>query len=275
MAADHHIDRAIEFLDDVDDRAGDAGAFIVVAGRETAFMDQHHDGLDAARLQFGQQRVHGVGLVPEFQVGHAGRRDQVRRAFQGQADESHGNAAELPDRVGGKHGLAGALLEGAGGEIAKFGAEERMRPLASVDRMTAAILHPQQLVLALVEFVIADGGHRKPHHIKRFDGGLVVKHRRQERAGADQVAGGDEDRVAVSFAELPDRRRHVLGAAGFDGDLFGLVVGIGDPDSARRRLQIAVEIIDGQNAQFDRRGLRRRARRGRRRQHDGGKDQRR
>ena len=172
--------------------------------------------------------------------------------------KADGNAAELPDRVGGKHGLAGALLEGAGGEIAKFRAEERMRPLASVDRMTAAVLHPQQLVLALVEFVIADGGHREPHHVERFDGGLVVKHRRQERAGADQVAGGDEDRVGVSIAQLPDRGRHVFGAAGLDRDLFGLVLGIGDPDAARRRLQIAVEIIDGENAQFDGRGLRRR-----------------
>ena len=256
MAADHHIDRAAEFPDDVDDRSGYAGAFIIVAGREAAFMDQHHDGLDAARLQFGQQRVDGVGLVPEFQVGDAGRRHQVRRALQGQADEAHGNAAELPDLVGRKHGLAGALLEGAGGQITKLGAAERMRSLAAVDRMTAAVLHPQQLVLALVEFVIADGSHREPHLVERFDGGLVVEHRRQKRAGADQVAGGDEDRVLVSLAQLPDRRRHVLGAAGLDRDLVGLVGGIVDPDAARRRLQISVEIVDGQNAQFDRRGLR-------------------
>ena len=56
------------------------------------------------------------------------------RALQGQADEGDGNAVELPDLVGRKHGLAGALLDRGGGEIVKFGAEERMRPLAFVDR---------------------------------------------------------------------------------------------------------------------------------------------
>ena len=58
-------------------------------------------------------------------------------------------------------------------------AGERMRPLTMVDRMASAILHPQQFVLAPVEFVIADGGELKPHHRQRFDGGLVVEHRRQ------------------------------------------------------------------------------------------------
>ena len=40
-----------------------------------------------------------------------------------------------------------------------------------------------------------------------------------------------------------------------DDDLFGLVVGIGDPDPARRRPKIAVKIVDGEDAQFHRRGL--------------------
>ena len=79
----------------------------------------------------------------------------------------------------------------------KLCAGKRMRPLAFVDGMTAAILHPQQFVLALVEFVIADRSDLEPHHRQRFDGRLVVKHRRQQRAGADQVAGRDEDRVPV------------------------------------------------------------------------------
>ena len=49
VAADHHVDRAIEFPDDVDDRSGYAGALVIIAGRESALMDQHDDGLDAAR----------------------------------------------------------------------------------------------------------------------------------------------------------------------------------------------------------------------------------
>ena len=133
--------------------------------------------------------------------------------------------------------------------------------------MAAAVLHPQQFVLALVEFVIADGGNIQPHHRQRLDGRLVMEHRRQERAGADQIAGGDEDRVLVPVAELLDQRRHMLGAAGGDDDLFGLVGGIGDPDAARRRAQIAVKIVDREDAQIDGRRFGR-ARRGRKRQRE-------
>ena len=197
------------------------------------------------------QRVDGLGLVAEFQPGDAGWRDDVGRALQGEADEGHGNALELLDLVGRKQGLAGALVDRAGGEIAEFGAGEGMRALAAVDRMAAAVLHAQQLVLAFVEFVVADGGDLQPHQRERLDGGLVVEHRRQQRAGADQVAGGDEDRVLVAFAQLLDQRRHVLGPAGRDGDLLGLVLGVGDGDAARRRPEIAVEIVDREDAQID------------------------
>ncbi len=71
VAADDDVDRAIEFLDDIDDRSGYSGTFIIIAGRKAAFMDQHDDGLDAARLQLRHQRVHRVGLVAEFEPGHA------------------------------------------------------------------------------------------------------------------------------------------------------------------------------------------------------------
>ena len=193
VAADNDIDRFIEFLDDIDDRSGNAGALIIIAGRKAAFVDQHHDGFDAACLQFRHQRIHRFGLVLELKSGDAGRRDDVGRAFQRQADEGDGNAVELLDLVGREDRLAGAFLDGAGGKVAKFRAEKRMRPLAFVDRMAAAVLHPQQFVLALVEFVVADRGNLKPHHRQRFDGRLVVKHRGQKRAGADQVARRDED----------------------------------------------------------------------------------
>ena len=167
--------------------------------------------------------------------------------------------------------LAGVFLDRASRKIAKLRAEERVRPLASVGRMAAAILHPQQLLLAFIEFVIADGGDLEPHHRQRFDRRLIVKQRRQEGAGADQVAGCDKNRVFGARAELLDQCRHLLGAAGLHRDLFALVGGIGDPDPARRRLKVAVEIVDRQNSQFNRRGLRFGARAGlkRHRQHQG------
>ena len=252
VAADHDVDRLVEFLDDVDDRSGDSGTFIIIAGRKTAFMDQHDDGFDAARLQLRHQRVHRISLVAEFEACDAHRRDDVGRVLQRQADEGDGNALELPDLVRRKYGPAGALFDGAGGKIVKSCAEERVRALTFVGGMTAAVLHPKQFVLALVEFVIADRGDLKPHHRQRFDGGLIVKHRRQKRAGADQVSGCDKDSVPGSPAELLDQRRHVLGAAGRHGEFSGAVVGIGDPDPARRRPKIAVEVVDRENPQIDR-----------------------
>ena len=129
-----------------------------------------------------------------------------------------------------------------------------MRALAVVDRMAAAILHPQQFVLALVEFVIADRGDRQPHHRQRFDGRLVMEHRRQERAGADQVAGGDEDRVLVALAKLPTSVAMCSAPPAATVIFLRLVLGIGDRDAARRRAQVAVEIVDREDAQLDRRG---------------------
>ncbi len=184
-------------------------------------MDQHDDGLNAARLQLRHQRVDRVGLVAEFETRDAHGRDDSGRVLQRQADEGDGNAPELPDLVRGKNRLASALVEGRSREIVKPGAGKRVRPLAFVGRVTAAVLHPEQFVLALVEFVVADGRDLEPHHRQGFDGGFVVEHRRQERAGADQVSGGDEDRVGGSLAQLLDQRRHGLGAAGRHDDLFG------------------------------------------------------
>ena len=165
-----------------------------------------------------------------------------------------GNAIEFPDFVRREHGLPGRFVDRAGREIVKRRAGKRMRPLAFVDWMTAAILHPKQFILAFVEFVVADRSDRKPHHRQRFDGRLVVKHRRQKRAGADQVSGGDEDGVLVPLAQLLNQRGHGLDAPGRHHHLPGLVVGIGDPDAARRRAKVAMEVVDGENPHIDRRG---------------------
>ena len=157
---------------------------------------------------------------------------------------------------GGNRVLPVLLSIGAGCQIVKRCAGERMRPLAAVDRMTAAVLHPQQFVLALVEFVVADRGYRQSHHRQRFDSGLIVEHRGQQRAGADQISGGDKDRIFVALAQLLDQRRHVLDTAGRNHDLPGAVGGIDDPDPAGRRPKVAMQIVDREDSQRDRRGLR-------------------
>ena len=62
-----------------------------------------------------------------------------------------------------------------------------------------AVLHPQQLVNALVELVVADAVVVEAHQVERLDGRLVVEQRRQQRRRADEVAGRDEDRL-VGFS---------------------------------------------------------------------------
>src|SRR5271167_1553957 len=120
MAADHKIDRTVEFLDDVDDGAGDRGALIIVAGRIAAFVNQDDDGLNATRLQFRHERIYGLGLIAEFQTRGAYRRDNAGCAFQGQTDESYGNAVEFPDFVRRKNRLAGRSLDRGGREVMKL-----------------------------------------------------------------------------------------------------------------------------------------------------------
>ena len=223
VSADHDIDGLVQFRDDLDDGARNTGTLIVVAARQTTLVDKENDRLDASRLQLRHQRVHRLRLVAEFEAGNALRRNDARRAPQGQPDKGDRNALEFPDLIGRKNRLAGILVEGAGGEIMKLGAGERVRSLTFVGRMAAAILHPEQFVLAFVEFVIAHGSDFKPHHRQRFDRGLIVKHRRQKRTGADQVAGGDKDRVAGLAAKLIYQRRHVFDATGRHRHLFGFI----------------------------------------------------
>src|SRR3954463_12888104 len=151
VAGDDQIDRMVELPGDVDDRAGYAGTLIVSAAGKATFVDQQHDSLHAPGLQLRHQRVDGLGLVAEFQTGRGGWRYDAGGALQCQPDEGDRNATEALDLIGWKHRLAGGLHNRRGGEIMKLGPGKRMRAAASLGRMTAAILHSQQLVLALVE----------------------------------------------------------------------------------------------------------------------------
>ena len=158
---------------------------------------------------------------------------------------------ELLDLVGRQQCLAGLRVEGARSQIAELGAGELVRALAAGLGVAASVLHAQQLVLALVELVIADRRDLEAHGGERLDGGLVVERRRQQRARADQVAGGNEHGVLLLGAQVPDERRHVLGTAGRDGDLLGLVGRIGNGDAAERGLEMPMKIVDRQDRDGD------------------------
>ena len=68
--------------------------------------------------------------------------------------------------------------------------------------------HPiDEIVVALVELVVADGGHLEAGRVQRVDGRLVLLDERLERRGADQVAGGREHGVRVLAPGAGRQRR--------------------------------------------------------------------
>ena len=253
VPADDQIHRWVELLDDVDDGAGDARAFVVVPGREAAFMDQHDDGFHALGTQLRHQLVDRFGLIVEAQALDAAGRDDARRAAQREPDEGHGDAFEGLDLIGGEQGLAGLEVPGAGREVVVARAGEGVRALAAGRRVAAALLLAQQLGRAVVELVVADGAHRQAHLAECLDRRLVVEQRREQRAGAYQVTGRDEDVVRALRTEVAHDTRDIGRAAGMHGDGLAGVLRIEDPDALRRGQQIAVEIVQRQDADVDRR----------------------
>ena len=126
----------------------------------------------------------------------------------------------------------------------------RVRVLAA-----AAALHPQQLGRALVELVVADRGEAEPEQVHRVDRRLVEEIGRGERRGADQVAGGDGDRVGMALPRACSSA--AASCAAPPTRAFSMrAVGLRDRRPARRRFDIAVEIVDREDLHLDRRGRR-------------------
>ena len=112
--------------------------------------------------------------------------------------------------------------------------------------MTAAALQAQQFLPAVIEFMIADRGDRKIHRIERLDRRFVMEQSREQRAGADQVAGGDDDRVWIAGDGVLEMRCQVLGAA--RRRLSDRAVRAG------RRLDVPVKVVDREQLNNDRGG---------------------
>ena len=128
--------------------------------------------------------------------------------------------------VPGRSVSAVVLADDVGREPLEVGTGvRRLREVAAVDRVAAAVLHAEQLVRALVELVVADGADVEAHLVERLDRGLVVEHARQERRAADEVPGRDRQAAGVAglLAQRAERRGEVLGAA--DGRLARVLDG--------------------------------------------------
>ena len=232
-------------------RPGEPVAAVHAAGlaREAALVQQHHDGVDAAALEHSRVAVGGGGLVEEPQPARERRGDVVGRALERHPDEADLHRPDLPDRERREDPLAGAPVDDVGGQEREVGALVRRAVGAAVDRVAAAALEAAQLSRTLVELVVADRRDVEPDHVHRLDRGLVVEERGEQRAAAHEVAGGDHERMAGALAQRPDVRGEVLGAAGREA----LVLPAHDR-ARRRRLQVAVEVVDPEQLDAHRRG---------------------
>ena len=158
-------------------------------------MHENDDGFDSLLLELGHQRVDRLDLVVEREPGNPSRRDDRRRAFERHADERHRDALVLLDGVGRKDRVAGRIVDHIRGEELEVGAGEAITVEVTVDRVAAAVGHPEQFGAALVEFVIADAVDLEADEVHGLDRRLIVEQRRDQWRRTDQVAGGHGDRV--------------------------------------------------------------------------------
>ncbi len=218
-------------------------------------MDQDDEGADAlVRPQIGDEVVDDADLGPELQAGDACRRHDQRGALEREADERDLRVPDLADLVRRQDRVLRAFVEDVRGEVLEERAAERRAVLAAVDGMTAVAaelipeLHAQELVDPFVELVVAHARDIHPDRVHGLDRRLIVKEPGDQRARADQVATADGDGVRVRRAQGLDPRGEVLRPARVDGlrrtARSQRRPDLDPPARPRRRLQVAVEVVD-------------------------------
>ena len=208
-----------------------------------ALVEQDDDRLDALRLEDRDQRVDRIGLVMEVDVRRGRRGHDVGRALEGHAHDGDIDAGELVDGVRREDRLAGVLVGDVGGEELEVGALEAVAREAAFDRVAATLLHPGQLVGALVELVVPDAVVVEAHEVHGLDRRLVVEDRRDEGRGTDHVTRRHEQRV------LRVRRLEVahVAARGTPTPPAG-VAPMRPPELVGvRRPELAVEVVEAED----------------------------
>jgi hypothetical protein len=109
------------------------------------------------------------------------------------------------------------------------------------------VLHAQQLVGALVELVVSDRVEIEPDLVHRLDCRFVVEERRQQRRGADEVTGREDQRVPVLGLPGPQVRGQVLGSAGGHARRRR----VGGDRSGPRGLEVPVEVVEAEQLDLD------------------------
>ena len=119
--------------------------------------------------------------------------------------------------------------------------------MATYVGLTAALVDASEFGDTAIELMVADAGHVEADSCRDVDRRLVIEERRKKRRCADQVTRGDKDVVGVLGAQAVQQRGHRAHTAGRHVDAALRVGRVGDADAAGRRLQVAVEVVDGQH----------------------------
>ena len=178
MPADDHVHFVVEAIDDIQDRAGDADTAVDRAGAawDAAFVDQHHDRLNAFLFQLGHQGIDRVGFVQEVQA----RRRRTAYTMLGVPSRVMPMKATLAPAkerilVRREDGLAVILADDIGGQVLEVRAGEIVAIQAAIHRMAAALLHAHQFCAAFIEFVVAHGIVVQADQVEGFDRRLVME----------------------------------------------------------------------------------------------------
>lgn len=157
--------------------------------------------------------------------------------LQGHTDKGHGDTLVLADGVGREDRGARLVVDDIGGEEVETRTGEWIAVQVAVDGVRSALLHAAQLVAAVVELVVADAVDVEADEVHGLDGGFVVEQGGDQGRCADEVSGGDEDRVLR------------LGAGG--GDVGGQIIGAAHPtEGVGGGGDMAVEVVDGDDAEL-------------------------
>ncbi len=204
-------------------------------------MQQDDDRLDPLPLEERHQRVDGVGLVVEVQIGGCLGSDDGGGGLQRHADDGDLDPGELLDRVWREDRVPGVLVRDVGREELEISALEPIAGEAPLDGVAAALLHACQLGGALVELVVADAVVVETHQVHRLDRWLVMEDGRDQGSGTDDVTGRHEHRVRVGGPQVAYVARQVFRAAGRGG---------ADAAAGARRVgwpKLTVEIVESQD----------------------------
>ena len=217
-------------------------------------MNQHHDHIGPLRTQRGNQRVGCLSLIRKGQPRDAAGSHHVGRGLERHADEAHANARtvlleEFQTRaLEQTAAIAAQRVRGQKGELRALEGLADLAGFLAGEFLAAAVLQAQELLRALVVFMVSGGGKIHAHEVERLHRRLVQKQRRDHGRRAHHVARCHDCGVRVCGAPLCNGTGQVHRTArGHRKLLAGLVAGA---DRKARRLQIAVEIVETQQRNF-------------------------